>query len=85
MVKVAVDDFNDPNVGLVFPDAFLCAIDWAIAHDWDLANASLTIDPFTAPIDGSAARVRSTASGSFGRTTTVVDATSGGMPGTGVP
>jgi subtilisin family serine protease len=51
MVKVAVDDFNDPNVGLVFPDAFVCAVDWAIAHDWDLANASLTIDPFTAPID----------------------------------
>jgi len=51
MVKVAVDDFNDPNAGLVFPDAFVCAIDWAIAHDWDLANASLTIDPFTAPID----------------------------------
>ena len=51
MVKVAVDDFNDPNVGLVFPDAFVCAIDWAIAHDWDLVNASLTIDPFTAPID----------------------------------
>ena len=51
MVKVAVDDFNDPNVGLVFPDAFVCAVDWAVAHDWDLANASLTIDPFTAPID----------------------------------
>ena len=51
MVKVAVDDFNDPNVGLVFPDAFVCAVDWAIAHNWDLANASLTIDPFTAPID----------------------------------
>jgi subtilisin family serine protease len=51
MVKVAVDDPNDPNFTLVFPDAFVCAIDWAVAHDWDLANASLTIDPFTAPVD----------------------------------
>jgi lantibiotic leader peptide-processing serine protease len=51
MVKVAVDDFNDPNVGQVFADAFVCAVDWAIAHDWDLINASLTIDPFTAPDD----------------------------------
>ena len=33
------------------PDAFVCAIDWAIAHNWDLINASLTIDPFTAPND----------------------------------
>jgi lantibiotic leader peptide-processing serine protease len=49
MVKVAIDDFNDPNVGQVFADAFVCAVDWAIAHNWDLANASLTIDPFTAP------------------------------------
>jgi subtilisin family serine protease len=47
MVKVAVDDFNDPNVGQVFADSFVCAIDWAIAHDWDVINASLTIDPFT--------------------------------------
>ena len=31
-----IDDFNDPNVGLVFADAFVCAIDWAIGHDWDL-------------------------------------------------
>jgi subtilisin family serine protease len=51
MVKVAVDDFNDPNVGLVFPDAFVCGIDWAIGHNFDLINASLTIDPFTAPED----------------------------------
>ena len=51
MVKVAVDDFNDPNFGQVFADAFVCAIDWAIAHNWDLINASLTIDPFTAPDD----------------------------------
>jgi len=50
-VKVAVDDVDDPNFGLVLPDAFVCAIDWAIAHDFDLINASLTIDPFTAPID----------------------------------
>ncbi len=50
-VKVAVDDVNDPNFGLVFPDAFLCGIDWAISHNFDLMNASLTIDPFTAPID----------------------------------
>jgi len=51
MVKVAIDDFNDPNFGQVFVDAFICGIDWAIAHDWDLINASLTIDPFTAPDD----------------------------------
>jgi subtilisin family serine protease len=51
MVKVIVDDFNDPNIGLIFPDAFVCAVDWAIAHNWDVANASLAIDPFTAPID----------------------------------
>jgi subtilisin family serine protease len=50
-VKVAVDDADDPSFGLVLPDAFVCAVDWAIAHDFDLINASLTIDPFTAPID----------------------------------
>jgi len=50
-VKVAVDDLNDPNFGLVFADAFICAIDWAIGHNFDLMSASLTIDPFTAPID----------------------------------
>src|SRR5215471_4822532 len=49
--KVAVDDINDPNFGLVFPDAVVCAIDWAIGHGYDLMNASLTIDPFTAPFD----------------------------------
>jgi subtilisin family serine protease len=51
MVKVAIDDVNDPNFGLVFADAMVCAIDWAIGHNFDLMNASLTIDPFTAPID----------------------------------
>jgi subtilisin family serine protease len=50
-VKLAIDDVNDPNFGLVFADAFVCAIDWAIGHNFDLMNASLTIDPFTAPID----------------------------------
>jgi subtilisin family serine protease len=50
-VKLAVDDINDPNFGLVFADAMVCAIDWAIGHNFDLMNASLTIDPFTAPID----------------------------------
>jgi hypothetical protein len=50
-VKVAIDDVNDPNFSLVFPDAFVCGLDWAISHDFDLMNASLTIDPFTAPID----------------------------------
>ena len=35
----------------MFADAFVCAIDWAIGHDFDLMNASLTIDPFTGPID----------------------------------
>lgn len=50
-VKVVVDDLDDPNFGLVFPDAFVCAIDWSIAHGFDLMNASLAVDPFTAPID----------------------------------
>jgi lantibiotic leader peptide-processing serine protease len=50
-VKLAVDDINDPNFGLVFADAMVCAIDWSIGHHFDLMNASLTIDPFTAPID----------------------------------
>jgi len=50
-VKIVVDDVNDPNFGLVLPDAFVCAIDWSMAHGFDLMNASLTIDPFTAPID----------------------------------
>jgi len=50
-VKLAVDDVNDPNFGLVFADAMVCAIDWSIGHNFDLMNASLTIDPFTAPID----------------------------------
>jgi subtilisin family serine protease len=50
-VKLAVDDINDPNFGLVLADAFVCAIDWAIGHNFDVMNASLTIDPFTAPFD----------------------------------
>jgi subtilisin family serine protease len=50
-IKVAVDDINDPNFSLVFADAFVCGIDWAISHDVDLMSASLTLDPFTAPID----------------------------------
>jgi len=50
-VKVVVDDANDLNFGMVFPDAVVCAIDWAIEHKFDLVNASLVIDPFTAPID----------------------------------
>lgn len=50
-VKLAVDDPNDPNFGLVYADAFVCALDWAIEHDFDVMNASLTIDPFTGPVD----------------------------------
>lgn len=50
-VKVIVDDLSDPNAGLIFADAFVCAIDWAIGHQFDLMNASLLIDPFTGPID----------------------------------
>lgn len=50
-VKVAVDDVNDPNFGLVFADAMVCGIDWAAAHDFDLMNASLTLDPNEPPID----------------------------------
>ena len=48
---MGVDDMSDPNFGLVFADAFICGVDWAIGHDFDLMNASLNIDPFTAPID----------------------------------
>jgi hypothetical protein len=51
MVKVAVDDINDVNFGLVFPDAVICGIDWGLSHGFDLFNASLTIDPFTGPVD----------------------------------
>jgi lantibiotic leader peptide-processing serine protease len=50
-VKVAIDDLNDPNAGFVFADAFVCAIDWAIGHDFDLMNASLSVDPFTGPVN----------------------------------
>ncbi len=50
-VKVAVDDVNDPNFGLVFADAMVCGIDWAAAHGFDLMNASLTLDPNDPPID----------------------------------
>lgn len=50
-VKVIVDDLNDPNAGLIFADAVVCAIDWAIGHRFDLMNASLLIDPFTGPVD----------------------------------
>jgi len=35
----------------VFADAVVCGIDWAIAHGFDLMNASLTIDPNEPPID----------------------------------
>ncbi len=45
VVKVATDD------GMVLPDAMLCAFDWAMGHDYDLINVSLTVDPFTGPID----------------------------------
>jgi subtilisin family serine protease len=50
-VKVASDDFNDPNFGLIFADAFVCAIEWSVAHGVDVMNASLTIDPMTGPVD----------------------------------
>ncbi|HVZ72645.1 MAG TPA: S8 family serine peptidase [Polyangia bacterium] len=50
-VKLAVDDVNDPSFGLVFADAMVCALDWAIGHGFDVMNASLSIDPFTGPID----------------------------------
>jgi hypothetical protein len=51
MVKVVIDDLSDPNFGLIFPDAFVCGVEWGIAHGFDLINASLAIDPFTGPVD----------------------------------
>jgi subtilisin family serine protease len=36
---------------LVFADAFVCALNWSIEHNFDLMSASLTIDPFTGPVD----------------------------------
>jgi subtilisin family serine protease len=52
MVKVVLDDLNDPDTfGLIFPDAFVCGIEWGIAHGFDLINSSLSIDPFTGPVD----------------------------------
>jgi subtilisin family serine protease len=50
-VKVAIDDLNNPNAGLIFADAFVCAIDWAIAHNFDVMNSSLSIDPSTGVVD----------------------------------
>ncbi len=50
-VKLDANSFDDPNFGLVLADAFVCGIDWAIGHNFDLMNASLSIDPFTGPID----------------------------------
>ena len=50
-IKVAVDDVNDPNFGLVFADAIVCGIDWAIGHGVDVMNASLTVDPTDQPVD----------------------------------
>jgi subtilisin family serine protease len=52
-VKVAIDnvDLSDPTFALVFADAMVCGIDWAAAHDFDLMNASLTLDPTDPPVD----------------------------------
>jgi subtilisin family serine protease len=32
--------------GLIFPEAFVCGMDWAAGHDFDVLNASFTVDPF---------------------------------------
>jgi subtilisin family serine protease len=50
-VKLDANSTDDPNFGLVLADAFVCGVDWAIGHNFDLMNASLSIDPFTGPID----------------------------------
>jgi subtilisin family serine protease len=46
VVKVVNDD------GMIFPDAILCGLDWAMGHGYDLINASLFVDPVTGPDDG---------------------------------
>jgi subtilisin family serine protease len=39
--------------GFIYPEAFICAMAWAAAHDFDLVNASLFTDPwyYTCPDD----------------------------------
>ena len=32
--------------GFVYPEAFLCGLNWAVEHDFDLVNASLFLDPW---------------------------------------
>jgi subtilisin family serine protease len=32
--------------GFVYPEAFICGLNWAIEHDFDLVNASLFLDPW---------------------------------------
>ncbi|MEO7669651.1 MAG: S8 family serine peptidase [Polyangia bacterium] len=39
-IKVVNDD------GLILPEAFVCGIDWAASHGFDVLNASFNIDPF---------------------------------------
>jgi subtilisin family serine protease len=43
-IKLAAVKVSDD--GLVFPEAFLCAVYWGATHGFDLANSSLITDPF---------------------------------------
>jgi subtilisin family serine protease len=50
-VKLSVVKILDDD-GMIFPEAILCGLDWAMSHGYDLINASLTVDPETGPDDG---------------------------------
>jgi len=44
-VSVAPIKVVDDN-GSILPEAFVCAMDWAASHSFDVLNASFTVDPF---------------------------------------
>jgi lantibiotic leader peptide-processing serine protease len=44
-VRMAAIKVVDDN-GAIFPEAFVCGMDWAASHSFDVLNASFTVDPF---------------------------------------